>query len=454
MTQRDSRLVGGIYRIGQVLIAGPILTTCTAYDRNTNDVVGLSIIELPPHLPHAIVQQYLQGLEQRRRVTSPHVLHIHHWGLEESKAYIATDSPRGVTLHYVLDHENVDLKRALDLTRQIAMGVQALHEHNITGVDLRPQLITVDVIGVTDRVQVDDIGLRTFLNLLGYTNTQQPEDIGYVDPRYTPPEYINNTPIGTWSDIYQLGLLLFSMITGRLPFVGRNPAETGVLQSSSPVPQMSQFTHEVSPEMQEIVNCAMAKDPVRRFASVKAFITVLDTIKLPRPRSRQEQNTAATKTAPPEVNPTAEMSRLSSDITKQATLLEGSDDEATLLDLPGEARAYAYLRYEGKDGEVKRLPIDQKSVIVGRLDPKRGVTPDIDLSTMDPKMTVSRQHARIRYEGSFFSIEDLKSRNKTRVRDLALTPFKTELLQDGDTLFIGSVRLLFEVPASKALPPL
>jgi pSer/pThr/pTyr-binding forkhead associated (FHA) protein len=83
---------------------------------------------------------------------------------------------------------------------------------------------------------------------------------------------------------------------------------------------------------------------------------------------------------------------------------------------------------------------------VGRIDPKHGVIPDIDLSQFDTKMTVSRQHARIRYEENFFSIEDLKSRNKTRLKDEPLDPFKTELLQHGDVICFGRVRMRFEVP--------
>lgn len=88
----------------------------------------------------------------------------------------------------------------------------------------------------------------------------------------------------------------------------------------------------------------------------------------------------------------------------------------------------------------------QKSVIVGRTDPKRGVSPDIDLSLFDPDMTVSRLHARISFEGSFFYIEDLKSRNKTRIGALVLTPMKPELLQHEDTVHFGRVRLRFQIP--------
>jgi len=94
---------------------------------------------------------------------------------------------------------------------------------------------------------------------------------------------------------------------------------------------------------------------------------------------------------------------------------------------------------------TQRFALKQHNTIVGRRDPKRGYTPDIDLSTLDTKMTVSRQHARIRFEEALFSIEDLKSRNKTRLNELALAPLQTERLQDGDIIHFGSVRLKFEV---------
>jgi pSer/pThr/pTyr-binding forkhead associated (FHA) protein len=83
---------------------------------------------------------------------------------------------------------------------------------------------------------------------------------------------------------------------------------------------------------------------------------------------------------------------------------------------------------------------------VGRSDPRRGLHPDIDLSALDPKMTVSRQHARISYQGTLFYIEDLKSHNKTRLGELTLVPLKPELLHHGDIVHFGAVRLVFKIP--------
>lgn len=457
MPQRDSRLIGGVYRTGQVLAVGGALTIYTAYNRNTNDVVGLYVLALPPNVQPELVRQLLQPLERNRTIRSAHVIRVYDWGVEGNRAYVATDPARGVTLQHVLDHENLDLPRILDLTRQLASGLKKLHEQGIAGLDLRPQLITVDTVALTDRVQIDDIGLRSLLGKLGYLSTQRGDDIGYLDPRYAPPEYINNERSGPWSDIYQLGLLLFTMITGRLPFVGRTPAETGVMQNTSPVPFMNSYKHGTPAILQEIVEHTLAKAPEQRFMSAAALLTALEAVD-PSPRSTAGRATEMQKTQPSSVNLTKEMPRVDEDITVRPTQIgdrttpDLTSDEVTVRATPAEEGVYAYLFYEEDQKEVQRFAITQKSVIVGRLDPKRGLLPDIDLSAFDPSMTVSRQHARIRFEETFFYIEDLKSRNKTRLGELSLTPLKPELLQHGDVIHFGNVRMVFEIPGMGRIP--
>src|SRR5579884_3182269 len=111
--QNNSRLIGGIYRIGQTITSSPTLSTYTAYNRNTTDVVGLQVFELPPMFDYQAVSALLQTLERRRQVQSPHVLRVHDWGIDGSRAYIVTDPPRGITLRHLLDTDNIDMQRAL-----------------------------------------------------------------------------------------------------------------------------------------------------------------------------------------------------------------------------------------------------------------------------------------------------------------------------------------------------
>jgi len=450
MAQRDPRLIGGVYRAGQAISSSDVLTHYTAYNRNTNDVVGLFVLELPPTIEPQVAQPLLQPLQQRRQVESPHVMHVYDWGIDGKRVYIATDPPRGVTLRHVLDNENIDLRRTLEFAQQMALGLAALHAQDIAGIDMRPQLITVDSVAITDRVQLDDVGLRFLLNALHYSASQRPGDIGHLDPRYAPPEYIQSGPVGPWSDIYQLGLLIYELVTGRPPFVGRDPAETGILQSTASTPPMAQFKRDTPALLQDIVDQALAKNPAGRFASASALLDALAKVPLAaRPPLKGEMPTGQ------QGAPRRTTNELLA-IEGAATLLSKPADELP-AQAPGSAgeeisyltekSVYARLCYEENGAEMQQFAITEPNVIIGRKDPKRRIRPDIDLTALDPKMTVSRQHARIRYAETFFYIEDLKSRNKTRLGELTLIPLKPEMLRHGDVVQFGAVRLVFKVPS-------
>jgi hypothetical protein len=119
---------------------------------------------------------------------------------------------------------------------------------------------------------------------------------------------------------------------------------------------------------------------------------------------------------------------------------------------PESVTIYAFLDIQQNEQVVQRTAIKENQVNVGRADPKRGITPEIDLTQFDTSSTVSRQHARIRIDKTYFTIEDLESRNKTRLGELTLTPHKQEVLQNGDVVTFGSVKATFRLLGTSALP--
>ena len=447
MQQQSPRMFGGYYQVGQVISTGPLLTIYTAYNRYSSDVVGLYVVELPPTMDdEESAKRLLHVFEQRRQVNSPHVIHVYDWGVDSASVFIAIDPPRGLTLRQVLDTENLEIERALDLARQMARGLVALQAQGMVGIDMRPQLVTVDMVGESYRAQLDDIGLRLLLKQLGYMNSQRGGDVGYLDPRYAAPESLQNGSIGEWSDVYQLGLLIYETITGRLPFVGRTPAETEVMQCTNPVPPMSQFKLDTPQVLQDLLDRALAKNPAQRFPNAVALLHALENLPL---AGNMPLSHASNGDEGGESHDDAE------------TVQDGGavEEDGTILRFPPrnpsfdteEEGALAYLYFEpAEEGSVpRRFVIKSNYVVVGRVDPKRGVTPEIDLSAVDSLMTVSRQHSRIRHEKSSFTIEDLKSRNKTRLNEVLLTPLKMELLHDGDVVHFGSVRMIFRVAGVK-----
>src|SRR5204862_7789887 len=157
---------------------------------------------------------------------------------------------------------------------------------------------------------------------------------------------------------------------------------------------------------------ALAKDPARRFPNVDAFINTLNLI-IPSPSGNIQT------TEMPEIN----FEDLTATIPPQSLELP-LPGQPEVYELPTATGIYAYLCFAHNSNDIERFPIAEKDIVVGRQDPKRGIIPDIDLSNVDPRMTVSRHHAHIRFKGTSFEIEDLTSHNGTRLRELKLTPAK------------------------------
>ncbi len=457
MTGRDALLIAGIYRVNQVLTQSSMYFSATAYDQRTDDIVGLYAIEAPLQVSREDLLQQFQGLDLRKRVRSAHVLRMRDWGVEGARVYIACDPLRGVTLRHLMGTEDLPLPRSIELAQQLLQGVQAFHEQRLFGLDLRPSLITVDTLDHLERVQIDDIGLRAYLKLLGYQTPEQAFDIAYLDTRYAPPEYIHEGAIGPGSDIYQVGLLLFEMVTGRPPFVGGNAAETGIMQRSAPLPPLQQYKHEVPIEFQQLLEQALAKRPEERFQSPLAMMRALDSLRplaVSQPMQPRNLGLAYQRTQIPSVTGemkanapyTRDMPVISESMFLKNPLLTRKKVEITEVVAPEEPGVYAYLYVLRTDGEYDSLPLRDKSLIIGRLDPKRKIRPDLDLREYDSRMTVSRQHIRIRLDGELFYIEDLKSHNKTHLGELVLEPFKPILLRNGDRIRCGEVRMVFKIP--------
>jgi hypothetical protein len=119
---------------------------------------------------------------------------------------------------------------------------------------------------------------------------------------------------------------------------------------------------------------------------------------------------------------------------------------------PEKAKVYAFLDIQQDDGNMQGIAITKDSAIVGRVDPKSGITPEVDLTPFDTRKTVSRRHAQIHMEEDLFSIEDLGSKNKTRLNEMTLTPHQPAPLHNGDTVSFGSVKATFRLLGTSLLP--
>ena len=457
--QQPPRDVQGIYRLGPALISGNFAPLYSAYDLSTGETLVLLLARPPGVFELSKWQSLLQPLKNLQTVLHPHLLHLRDAGLEDNECFAVTDL-RGRLLREVLNSQALPVERALEIVRQVAHAAGALHAHKIHGLDLRPDRIYLETAGRHDTALIADVGLRRFLWSLGYNKKESAEDsLIRLDPRYAAPEQLQQQPSGQATDMYTLGLLLFEMIAGRLPFAGKSSAETRSLQLNAPVPSLTPLRGKAVPELQTFIEQALAKHPSLRFADMESLVDALALVQT----SYQQQKGApgsgtlagqqpVFKTQPMDVLPGSASSRpapVSPLLSSLETSAPGADglstasrqegDEEETLQVPGRARLLV-----GHSQRRKVIPLKRMPAILGRADPRQHVKPDIDLSAYDIKRSISRQHARIIHEGDLFYIEDLHSVNKTWLGELELRPYERQLLRRHDRIQLGLLELIFE----------
>jgi serine/threonine protein kinase len=458
LAQQPPRIINSLYRLGPALISGTVATLFSATYLATNDPVALLLVRPPAKGNHEHAQQLLQSARTLMTLLHPHLLHLHEAGIHQDAYFLITDL-RGRPLRELLNQEALALGRALEITRQLTQGIAALHSRQIAGLDLRPERISIETAGNYDTALVADIGLRGFLQALGFDEQESAgTPLLQIDPRYAAPEQLQPGSISPATDVYTLGLVLFEMIAGRLPFIGRSAAETRLLQLSQPVPNLRPLRGEALPELQGLVEQALSKHPSLRFPDMPSFGAAIESLqeRLPQrassagrmasplptfrtePLERIKGSAASASSARTQSSSAAQAaSAIASD--ESITQLKDDDPEVQTLRIPGRARLLL-----GKSERKKVIPIAHFPAILGRADPRRQQKPDIDLAPYDTKRSISRLHARIWYEGGLFYIEDLGSVNKTMLGELELTPYERQLLRRHDSIKLGLLHIIFE----------
>ncbi len=294
--------------------------------------------------------------------------------------------------------------------------------------DLKPANLMIDA--RTNRVMLVDFGIARFV-----APTQKGVTaIGTMG--YAPPELFAGN-VEARSDIYSLGATMFHLLTGHDP--QDNPL---LIFDFSKNPKPRQLNPNISPEMEELICRAVEHKPENRFASARAFGQELQNhLRFLQEGRRGEPapvNIFETQQAFGSLHACVNCGRdLSADDVFCAycgTRQPAKRTTARLVVLgTNEMSAQFQLNSEGES-------------LIGRLDPNRGIRPEVDLSKYDPAARVSRRHAKIVAQGSQFFIEDLGSANGTFVNgSVKLSQGKPHILVSGDELKLGETTLKFVV---------
>ncbi|NWF69472.1 MAG: protein kinase [Chloroflexi bacterium] len=263
------RKIHNRYEITEHLGDGSTATVYKALDTRLSREVALKV--LLPHVRDTTRKRFFQEAQAAAQLNHPNIMAIYDIGEDDEQPYLVVEYVDGVPLSYYLRSTPEVI---VDLGQQIALALQYAHDRQIIHRDIKPANIKVTSEG---RVKIMDLGLA--LPREAKRVTAHGMVIG--TPAYLSPEQAQGLPLDHRTDIYSLGIVLYELATGQLPFNADDISALLLQQVKQPPPPPRLIVPELPIVLESAILRALEKNPVRRFQSCKALATALSVVIAP-----------------------------------------------------------------------------------------------------------------------------------------------------------------------------
>ncbi len=262
---------GPRYRVEKLLGQGGMGAVYQAYDLDLNRTVALKLVrpELMVH-PEAM-QRFKQELLLASKISHRNILRIHDLGDVAGTKFISMAFVDGSDLHHILQSQGkLTIERTLSISKQLCAALDAAHSESVVHRDMKPQNIMLDK---DDHVYVSDFGLAKSIESEGGM-TMTGELLG--TPRYMAPEQIECKPVDGRTDLYALGLIMYEMLTGDVPFQAESTFQLMYKRANEAPPEPKAANPDIPDWLNQVVMKCLERDPARRYASARAILNDLE----------------------------------------------------------------------------------------------------------------------------------------------------------------------------------
>ncbi|SIS62352.1 Stk1 family PASTA domain-containing Ser/Thr kinase [Salimicrobium salexigens] len=282
------------YLVKEMIGGGGMAYVYLAFDTVSEQEVAVKVLRMEYGEDEEFIARFHREAQASISLNHPNIVNIFDVGEEQGIYYMVMELIEGMTLKkYIQYHSPVDPAEAVGIMRQITEAMDYAHANGLIHRDIKPQNILISPQGT---VKVTDFGIAMALSSTALTQTNSV--LGSV--HYLSPEQARGGTATRRSDIYSLGIVLFELLTGRLPFSGESPVSVALKHLQHDTPSISKYT-EVPQSIENIVLKATAKNPLHRYSEVEEMDEDLSrclTERNPAPFKLPEEEGEETKAIP------------------------------------------------------------------------------------------------------------------------------------------------------------
>jgi len=289
-------LFDGRYKIVRKLGTGGMANVYLAEDQELGRRVAIKILDDRHASDNQFVERFRREAQNAAGLSHPNIVSIYDRGEAEGTYYIAMEYLDGRTLkELIVSRGPAPIQVAIDYTRQILGALRFAHRNGIVHRDIKPHNVLVDSDG---RLKVTDFGIAR-------AGASEMTEAGSIvgTAQYLSPEQAKGTSVDTRSDIYSAGVVLYELLTGRVPFTGDTAVEIAMRHLSAVPEPPSALRDDVPHELDMVVLRALAKDPEDRYQTAEEMDAELDRVSRGQPVSPETEE-AATMILTGAVSPT------------------------------------------------------------------------------------------------------------------------------------------------------
>jgi eukaryotic-like serine/threonine-protein kinase len=324
-SQEATQILGNRYQLLQTVGTGGMAVVYRARDQMLERPVAIKVLRHDFSKNEDFRQRFRLEARAAANLSHPNIVTVHDFGFDTDRLYLVMEYVPGTDLKTVLrERGRLPIEEAVNLTIQAAAGIGYAHRAGLIHCDVKPHnmLVTPD-----QRIKVTDFGIaRAMASIL----PEEQNDVVWGSPLYFSPEQASGAAPSPASDVYSLGIVLYELVTGQLPFSHNNPAELARLHRDEPSPPPRRLNRDIPEALEQIILKVLSKEPSARYRTADQFGRVLSSFLQTREASYTQTTNSFANHSTPVSQPVSDQALPVNYAPNPVTALAADEDDSAL----------------------------------------------------------------------------------------------------------------------------